>query len=154
VRMKKAHERRHHRYAETIRHSLRDGVTAYSRALLGVPGLIASVACRIAWSQRRGIRTTRLCRPRRPRTPCETCTSIASRSNVCGDWPNAPPGGNRTVPIGSYFSEKRKTNIFAMGTGHVGQISDPGLYAQKQRSGPARFSAYGAEANINPMASA
>ena len=29
VRLKKAHKSSHHRYAETIRHSLRDGFTAY-----------------------------------------------------------------------------------------------------------------------------
>jgi hypothetical protein len=36
-----------HRQGRNNRHSLRDGVTAYLRALPGVPGLIASVAPRI-----------------------------------------------------------------------------------------------------------
>jgi hypothetical protein len=42
--LKKAYESSHHRYAETIRHSLRDGLRLI-RALPGVPGLLASVAC-------------------------------------------------------------------------------------------------------------
>jgi hypothetical protein len=47
VRMKKAHEHSHHRYAETFRHSPRDGFNGLFRALPGVPGLIATVACGI-----------------------------------------------------------------------------------------------------------
>jgi hypothetical protein len=37
----------HHRSTETIRHSLHDGLTAYVRALPGVPGFLASVACEL-----------------------------------------------------------------------------------------------------------
>ena len=39
------HTSSRHRYAETIRHSLRDGLRLI-RALLGVPGLLATVACK------------------------------------------------------------------------------------------------------------
>ena len=36
----------HYRFAETVRHSLRDWfLTAYLRALPGVPGFLATVAC-------------------------------------------------------------------------------------------------------------
>jgi hypothetical protein len=35
VQMKKAHEHSHHRFAETIRHSLRDGFSGFLRALSG-----------------------------------------------------------------------------------------------------------------------
>ena len=43
VRMKKAHEHSHYRYAETIRLSLRDGFTTYS-ALSPAIGLFVAVA--------------------------------------------------------------------------------------------------------------
>ena len=61
----KTHEFRHHRYAATIRHSLRDGLHGLICALPGVPGLLATVAGvmrkrhRQRDPQRRGIRTTR-----------------------------------------------------------------------------------------------
>jgi hypothetical protein len=41
---KKANEHSHYRFAETIRHSLRDGAFRLLRALPGVSGLIATVA--------------------------------------------------------------------------------------------------------------
>jgi hypothetical protein len=37
----------HHRQGRSNRHSLRDGFTAYVRALLGVPGFLVTVACRL-----------------------------------------------------------------------------------------------------------
>jgi hypothetical protein len=101
------HTSSHHRYAETIRHSLRDG-SRLIRALLGVPGLLATVAC-TACRAREGrhrhpaslipasgnqdhttslvrIRAARLAAPTRPSHPA---------SHVRGDWPNAPPGESR-----------------------------------------------------------
>jgi len=48
-------------------------VSRFIRALPGVPGFLATVACqssRQAWSQRRGIRTTRFRHPPRPRSSC------------------------------------------------------------------------------------
>src|SRR6185437_4032061 len=78
--------------SQNNRHSLRDGLRLI-RGLLGVPGLLASVACRsparlIPASGDRDrtislVRTghARLSRPARPSHPV---------SNVCGDWPNAP----------------------------------------------------------------
>jgi hypothetical protein len=41
--------------------------------------------------------------------------------------PSRPKQDARIEP---YISEKRKTNIFAVRAGHVGQISDPGRYRQ------------------------
>src|SRR5690349_24213510 len=68
------------------------------RALPGVPGLIASVTCGIASVRldpsvgRSGPRG--FARPRATSYALSiSLASIASRSNVCGDWPNAPPGG-------------------------------------------------------------
>jgi hypothetical protein len=43
----KAHKHSHHRYAETIRHSLRDGFNGFLRALPGEPGFLATIACEI-----------------------------------------------------------------------------------------------------------
>jgi hypothetical protein len=40
VQMKKAHELSHHRYAETIRHSLRDGFNGFLRSLPGDRALL------------------------------------------------------------------------------------------------------------------
>jgi hypothetical protein len=68
VRMKKAHEQSHHRYAETFRHSLRDGFTV-SFALSPETGLSCLRHWRDVktssptWHQRRDARTTRLRRP-------------------------------------------------------------------------------------------
>src|SRR5262252_3213214 len=59
------------------------------RALPGVPGLLAPVACAnrfcAACPQRRGDRTTRLDRPLIPRTPCEETRGHRSLSRVRGD---------------------------------------------------------------------
>ena len=58
------------------------------RALPGVPGLLAPVACENrsqACPQRRGDRTTRLDRPLVPRTPCEETSGHRILSCVRGD---------------------------------------------------------------------
>jgi len=79
--------RDHHRYADTCRPSLRNGLRLI-RDLLGVPGFLATVALPTsgsAWFQRRGIRTTRFRRPPRSRSPRDIKASIASRANVRDD---------------------------------------------------------------------
>src|SRR5215472_12156138 len=59
------------------------------RALPGVPGLLAPVACAnrfcAACPQRRGDRTTRLDRPLIPRTPCEETSGHRPLPRVRGD---------------------------------------------------------------------
>jgi hypothetical protein len=58
------------------------------RALPGVPGFLATIACGNlpqTWLQHRGARTTRLDRPLVPRTPCEETSGHRSLSRVRGD---------------------------------------------------------------------
>jgi hypothetical protein len=75
------HTSSHHRYAKTVRHSLRDG-SRLIRALLGVPGLLATVASREAPAKldpsvgRSGPHD--FARPHPRRSPCCANTSIAS----------------------------------------------------------------------------
>ena len=100
------------------RPSLRDWFTAYTcsprRAGLSshrrLPG---QRPCRLDPSvgQRRGIRTTRFCRPPRPCSSVTASASIASRLNVRDDA-SAPLGRAGMAPNKPYFSENRKLNIF------------------------------------------
>ena len=90
----------HHRYAEAVRRSLHDGLRLIPRSprsagldsLRRLPMIIIDkLDPSVGGSGPRGF-----ARPRRHRTPGDIRTSIASRSNVCGDWPNAPPCGSGT----------------------------------------------------------
>jgi hypothetical protein len=89
----------HHRYAETVRRSPRDGLRLIPRSprsagldsLRRSPMIIGKLDPSVGRSGPRGF-----ARPHRRRTPGDIDASIASRSNVCGDWPNAPPGGSGT----------------------------------------------------------
>jgi len=117
----------HHRYAETVRHSPRNGLRLIPRSprrsgLDSLRRLREIISGRldssVGESGPRGF-----ARPHRYRTPGDIAASIASRSNVCGDWPNAPPRWKRDARIQSYISVKRKKNIFSVKAGHVGQIS-------------------------------
>jgi hypothetical protein len=97
----------HRRYAEAIRRSPRDGLRLIPRSprsagldSLRRPQSSCELDPSVGGSGPRGF-----ARPRWCRTPGGTCTSIASRSNVCGDWPNAPPGGSGT---GGYNHKLRK----------------------------------------------
>ena len=117
---------RHHRYAETVRHSLRNGFTAYSvlslesgldslhHRRISPAGLIPasgnqdhtalpSVPVSHAWRYRHV-----------HRIPFQRLWRLAKR----------PSMRKQDARIGPYISEKRKANIFAMRAGHVGQISD------------------------------
>src|SRR5215218_10633100 len=75
---------RAYRAAENIRHSLRNGFTAYNE-LSPENGCFASVApweveCpQVHRRQRRGVRTTRLCRTPQPRSSIATSASTATR---------------------------------------------------------------------------
>jgi len=65
VQNEKAHERSHHRFTGAFRRFLHDGATAYS-VLSPATGLSCHRRLRVppqTWRQRRGVRTTRLCRP-------------------------------------------------------------------------------------------
>jgi hypothetical protein len=101
----------HHRYAETDRRSLRNGLRLIPRSprsagldsLRRRPMIIGRLDSSVGESGPRGF-----ARPRWYRTPGDTFASIASRSNVCGDWPNAPPDWKRDARIKPYISEKRK----------------------------------------------
>ena len=123
----------HHRLAETIRHSLRDGFTTYS-ALSPAIGLFCrrprAMQSIVASSrQRRGVKTTRLCRPRgkrirRVRSP----TAIASRASVRDDRDTPPLGGHMghawKVTF-LRFARHRKQSMPAGGINATGQIRLP-----------------------------
>ena len=89
----------HHRYAGTVRRSLRNGLRLIPRSprstgldsLRRLSAFTNRLDPSVGGSGPRG-----LARPRRCRNAGDTFASIASRSNVCGDWPNAPPGGSGT----------------------------------------------------------
>jgi hypothetical protein len=101
------------------RRSLRDWFTAYTcsprRAGLSsrrrLPG---QRPCKLDPSvgQRRGIGTTRFCRPPRPCSSVTASASIASRLNVRDDA-SAPLGRAGMTHSKSYYSENRKKDIFA-----------------------------------------
>jgi hypothetical protein len=86
---KNAHE--HTGSAETLRPSLRNGFTAYLRALPGETWLACHRRSRDAKhhhelnTSHRGVRTTRLCRPHQPRSSVATFASTAPRPNVSDD---------------------------------------------------------------------
>ncbi len=92
AKMKKAYEHSRHRFVETIRHSLRDGLRLI-RDLPGVHDLLVTVigamreALSPTWHQPRGARTTRLRRPRWHRSSDDAAASIASRSTFRDDRP-------------------------------------------------------------------
>jgi hypothetical protein len=91
----------HHRYAETVRRSLHDGLRLIPRSprsagldsLRRLPELLSvRLDPSVGGSGPRGF-----ARPRATSYALSiSLASIASRSNVCGDWPNAPPGGSGT----------------------------------------------------------
>ena len=78
---KKAHEHSHHGHAGITRAFPAQWFTAYS-VLSPVTGLFCHCRLRIApqtWRQRRGVRTTRLCRPPQRRSSRALPASTASR---------------------------------------------------------------------------
>jgi hypothetical protein len=86
---KNAHE--HTGSAETLRPSLRDGVTAYSVLSPARPELVChrrpldTKYHRELDTSHRGVRTTRLCRPHQPRSSVAAFASTAPRPNVSDD---------------------------------------------------------------------
>ena len=86
---KNAHE--HTGSAEAVRPSLRNGFTAYFRALPGEtiaclsPSPPGSVSSQELDTCHRGVRTTRLCRPLQPRSSVAAFASTAPRPNVSDD---------------------------------------------------------------------
>jgi hypothetical protein len=89
------------------------------------PGTGLSCPCRergvlLTWSQRRETRTTRLLRPHRHQSSCasapDAAASIASHPTRRDDR-EAPLVPRQDGTNESFFSEKRKRNIFRRGTG-------------------------------------
>jgi hypothetical protein len=131
----------HHRYAETIRHSLRNGFTAYVRALPRRTGLdshrrppiiISALDPSVGGSGPHGfavrIRSARLAPPTRPSHPCPRFLTIAKRPS-CG---RDARRGATDLPDGTsgiFFAEGLDRNSVNQ---HVGQISwDKGLEPQR-----------------------
>ena len=109
----------------TIRPSLRNGFTAYTRSPRGTgldcPRHRAARHC-ATWCQRRGTRTTRLRRPHRLHSSREPTRPSHPASNVRDDR-EAPLVRKRDSGKKAQLSEKRKPNIFRGGTGRAGRIS-------------------------------
>jgi hypothetical protein len=122
----------HHRYAETVRRSPRDGLRLIPRSprsagldsLRRSPMIIGKLDPSVGRSGPRGF-----ARPRRRRTPGDIDASIASRSNVCGDWPNAPPGGSGTRGSKHLFLKNGSKKFLQQGLDTSGKSVIRGLGA-------------------------
>jgi hypothetical protein len=126
VRIEKAHERSHHRYAETLRHSPRDGFNGLFRALPGDRALLPSSSAQGSPPRKLDasvgasgphdfavrISIARLAKPSRPPHPAP---------NVRDDR-EAPLLSRRDDASKPRFLISRNTNIFARGTGHPNQL--------------------------------
>jgi len=130
----------HHRHAETVRHSLRDGVTAYTCS----PRCAGLVSHRRPGKQNPPKRDLSVGRSGphdftvRAQLPlaCGTGASIASCSNVRGDWPNAPPGRIRMQRDNHTF-RKNGRGILAGGARRPNRFEGPdevGLLPQVGRA--------------------